>query len=301
MIIVGIDNSSRRSQDLLPQFEGVGNFLTFIQEELIPYVDGNYRTKPTDRTLAGGSDGCIFALYTLFHIYRIPSRDWLFLHGSYYQGKVILCFKNTRVKKQLFPRLKAFRGLVLLLLLIPLALLLGEKTSLAAPPPSAAVSILTTVDSTGYVSLDTSLALNSNGFPVISYYDSTNDDLKVAVCNNATCSTPTITPVDTPGEVGKYTTLALTSSDYPIISYYDETNNDLKIAVCNDISCTNPTLTTVDSPGFVGQYNSLALDSDGYPVVSYYDGSPNVDLKVAVFDPSAGISPYNIYLPLVIR
>ena len=52
--------------------------------------------------------------------------------------------KHTR-KKQLFPRLKAFRGLVLLLLLIPLALLLGEKTSLAAPPPSAAVSTLTTV------------------------------------------------------------------------------------------------------------------------------------------------------------
>jgi hypothetical protein len=158
-----------------------------------------------------------------------------------------------------------------------------------------------TIDSDGDVGKHTSLALNSNGFPVISYYDETENDLKVAVCNNATCSTPTITPVDTPGEVGKYTTLALTSSDYPIISYYDETNNDLKIAVCNDIACTNPTLTRVDSPGTVGQYNSLALDSDGYPVVSYYDGSPNVDLKVAVFDPSAGISPYNIYLPIVIH
>jgi hypothetical protein len=67
MIIVGIDNSYRRSQDLLPYYEGVGKFLTFIQEELIPYVDGNYRTKPTDRTLAGGSDGGLFTLYALFH------------------------------------------------------------------------------------------------------------------------------------------------------------------------------------------------------------------------------------------
>jgi len=125
----------------------------------------------------------------------------------------------------------------------------------------------------------------------------------VAVCNNATCNTPTITPVDTPGDVGKYTTLALTSSDYPIISYYDETNDDLKIAVCNDIACTNPTLTSLDSPGLVGQYNSLALNSDGYPVVSYYDGSPNVNLKVAVFElPEVNPNTSNkIYLPIVIR
>jgi predicted alpha/beta superfamily hydrolase len=67
MIIVGIDNSSRRSRDLLPEYEGVGKFLTFIQEELIPYVDDNYRTKPTDRTLAGVSDGGLFTLYALFH------------------------------------------------------------------------------------------------------------------------------------------------------------------------------------------------------------------------------------------
>ena len=154
-----------------------------------------------------------------------------------------------------------------------------------------------TIDSDGDVGKHTSLALNSNGFPVISYYDETEDDLKVAVCNNATCNTPTITPVDTPGDVGKYTTLALTSSDYPIISYYDETNDDLKIAVCNDIACTNPTLTSLDSPGLVGQYNSLALNSDGYPVVSYYDGSPNVNLKVAVLGPLI----YRVYLPLVIK
>jgi predicted alpha/beta superfamily hydrolase len=66
-IIVGIDNSRRRSRDLLPEHGGVGEFLTFIQEELVPYVDGNYRTKPMDRTLAGGSDGGLFTLYTLFH------------------------------------------------------------------------------------------------------------------------------------------------------------------------------------------------------------------------------------------
>lgn len=67
MIIVGIDNSSHRAQDLEPEYGSPDTFLTFILEELIPYVDGNYRTKLTDRTLAGGSMGGRFALYTMFH------------------------------------------------------------------------------------------------------------------------------------------------------------------------------------------------------------------------------------------
>ncbi len=54
---------------------------------------------------------------------------------------------------------------------------------------------LTTVDnSVGDVGKYTSLALNSRGFPVISYYDNTNKDLKVAVCNDATCTSPQLQP-----------------------------------------------------------------------------------------------------------
>jgi len=67
MIIVGIDNSIQRGMDLNPDNEEtVKKFLSFIQQDLIPYVEQNYRTKPDNRILVGGSYGGKFALYTLF-------------------------------------------------------------------------------------------------------------------------------------------------------------------------------------------------------------------------------------------
>jgi hypothetical protein len=78
------------------------------------------------------------------------------------------------------------------------------------------------------------LALNSSGFPVISYFDVNGLDLKLVVCGDPACNTNTITTVASTGFVGHYTSLALNSSDIPFISYYDVTNKDLKLAVCND-------------------------------------------------------------------
>jgi hypothetical protein len=143
---------------------------------------------------------------------------------------------------------------------------------------------LSTVDSTGDVGRYSSLSLNSNDYPVISYWDVTNHALKVAICGDVICTSGnTLATVDnSPGEVGLYTSLALTNGDLPIISYYDYNNGDLKLAICGDVICSsNNTLTAVDSFGYVGTYTSLELSSAGFPIISYFD-SGNVDLKVAV-------------------
>ena len=42
-------------------------YLEFIQQEFIPYVESSYRVLPSDRTLWGYSRGGVFTLYTLFH------------------------------------------------------------------------------------------------------------------------------------------------------------------------------------------------------------------------------------------
>eukprot|EP00049_Salpingoeca_infusionum_P023507 m.12554 g.12554 ORF g.12554 m.12554 type:complete len:483 (-) comp5834_c0_seq2:2309-3757(-) len=133
------------------------------------------------------------------------------------------------------------------------------------------------------VGVFSSLALTTEGVPVISYQDLTNQNLKLAVCNNVLCTMPTIRTVDSAGAVGKGTSLALTSvEDHPVISYYDETNSALKLAVCHDFTCSNVTLLTIAFSGDVGSFNSLALTlHDDHPVITYYDAEHG-DLKLAV-------------------
>ncbi|MFO1312309.1 MAG: hypothetical protein U1F41_09625 [Burkholderiales bacterium] len=141
---------------------------------------------------------------------------------------------------------------------------------------------ITPVDSGSGVGQYTSIAIGTDGFPVVSYYDSANGDLKVAKCVNAACTgSATITSVDTGGDVGWFTAIAMGTDGFPVVGYYDVTNGDLKVAKCVNAACSgSATITTVDSIGNVGRFVSIAIGGDGLPVLSYWDVS-NADLKVA--------------------
>ncbi|QDG77804.1 alpha/beta hydrolase [Labrenzia sp. PHM005] len=83
IILVGISYASgetgkrSRTWDYTPNASGVwktvvgptggaGEYLTFIENQLIPFVETNYRADPSQRTLAGHSFGGLFATWVLF-------------------------------------------------------------------------------------------------------------------------------------------------------------------------------------------------------------------------------------------
>lgn len=80
LIIVGItwggvnpNPDSLRARDYtptkearLPQSGGADQFLSFMQKELFPFIETNYKADSNNRTLMGCSLGGLFTLYTLF-------------------------------------------------------------------------------------------------------------------------------------------------------------------------------------------------------------------------------------------
>ncbi len=106
------------------------------------------------------------------------------------------------------------------------------KTAYCGNAACTAGNVFQTVDSDGDVGQYTSLKLSSRGGPVMSYYDVTNSDLKVAYCD--------------PGQpFAKIPTTPCQEKQYNIIQ-------------------------TVDNYKDVGQYSSLVLDANNNAVISYY-------------------------------
>ncbi len=130
---------------------------------------------------------------------------------------------------------------------------------------------ITIVDSTGDVGEYNSLALGSDGFARISYYDNTGDDLEFARCTNADCTARNLNTVDSTGDVGwRYTSIALDVNGFPRISYYDNTGDDLEYARCTNVDCSARNLRTLDSSGDIGQFSALTLDTSNFARISYY-------------------------------
>ncbi len=169
--------------------------------------------------------------------------------------------------------------------------------------------VVTTVDSTGNVGSYNSMAIGTDGFPVISYMYSDASDLKFAKCtgdggdaDSIPCSATgewVVTTVDSTGNVGYEASIAIGDDSYPVISHarLSGAEYDLKFAKCtgdggdaDSIPCSATsewTNVTIDSPDDMGLWSSLAIGGDSYPVIGYHDIT-NADLRVAKQTPGTG-------------
>ena len=125
-----------------------------------------------------------------------------------------------------------------------------------------------------------SVVAGADGFPLVAIFDSSNNDLVVDHCGDATCSTSTSTTLDSTGNVGRYPSVTVGSDGFGLISYLDGAPaNNLKVAHCGNLACTSSTTTTVVSSGTVADdYTSITVGADGLGLISYVD---NGNLRVA--------------------
>jgi hypothetical protein len=158
----------------------------------------------------------------------------------------------------------------------------SRKAALGSPQPghARATNQITPIDSTGTPGSYTSIAVGTDGLPLVSYFDGVNDDLKVAHCSSPGCTASTNATLDNSGAVGTYSSIAIGADGLGLVSYYDVTNGDLKVAHCPDLSCSGARGATVDSAGSVGAYSSITIGTDGLGLISYHDAT-NGTLKVA--------------------
>jgi hypothetical protein len=151
-----------------------------------------------------------------------------------------------------------------------------------APP---ATNTLSAVDTEGNVGEYTSITIGTDGLGLISYRDTTNNDLNVAHCDNLACTSATLSTVDSAGSVGAHGAMIIGADGLGLISYYaGSPNGDLRVAHCDDIACTSATISTLDTAGNVGKHTSVAIGADGLGLISYYADGTNGDLRVAHCD-----------------
>jgi hypothetical protein len=128
-----------------------------------------------------------------------------------------------------------------------------------------------TVDDSGTddVGLYTSIAVGPSGFPLISYYDSTNDDLKAAYCTNTACSSALSTTLRSSGDVGWYTDITIGHDALPIIAFWDSAN-ELWVAHCDDPTCSTAAFNKISDTGNAASDSiSITVGPDGLPMISY--------------------------------
>jgi len=135
------------------------------------------------------------------------------------------------------------------------------------------------------------LALDTNGYAHVSYYDPNARDLRYAHQDVNGWHAQTIDDV---GDPGKFTDIAVDADGYPHISYHDNDfpyTGNLKYAY-QDASGWH--IQTIDNAYSIGNATSIVLDTSGKPYISYHNQATS-DLLLAF----PLLNP--VYMPIILK
>ena len=78
---------------------GGEQFLSFIREELMPFINNEYQTIPDDRAFLGHSSGGYFGLYTMFHRTDTFNRYIIIAPPLYWDNEIMFDYEHGYAQK----------------------------------------------------------------------------------------------------------------------------------------------------------------------------------------------------------
>ena len=142
--------------------------------------------------------------------------------------------------------------------------------------------VTNTVDATVGASWShrSSIAIGSDGLPVLAYHHGANQDLGFAHCENTSCGAGTTTAIlDSVGNVGQNPVITIGSAGYPAIAYHDVTDSAIHLISCSDLACAGFTQETIATGVSSSNKISLQFSQLGTPTISWTD-SPTDEVRV---------------------
>jgi hypothetical protein len=113
-----------------------------------------------------------------------------------------------------------------------------------------------------------SIAIGTDGRPVISHRDTTAGTLRLTRCGDATCTGGHVSATIDGG--GQFSSIAIGADGMPVISHSDVTT--VRVTKCLDVACVGNISVPIDTTSGPG-FTSIAIGADDLPIVGYNFGS----------------------------